>query len=836
MWAAERVRGLDTSRHESACPLASGACRVTLYSRDGGPIFNSSHSAVTGSDFEASTSASARAGSLAQHLIAKAYAAEKRLTGARLILIAVNTLIYATVVNKAQTIPSLAYATIGLSWIYALYIYFAEPHRRYQALVWSYFTSTADAILIALWLLATGGAHSPFYLTLYLSMIAISFRYSTRETVFAGALYMLAYGALLFFSGHISENLDFAVVRLVYIPMAAVLGGVISREIYERTAARVKASEQRHAAARIKQSEIRVAQTEEVASLGSWEWEIASNELRWSDQLYRIFAVDPKQFRLTFEEYLARIHPEDCKLVRERLEQSRRDGQPFEFEHRIIRGTGEVRTLATRGHAVVDKAGRAWKLVGTEHDITERKRVEERLHHLANHDALTGLPNRNLLLDRITQALARPPWHHRWVGILFLNIDRLKLVNDSLGHNIGDELLRAVAQRLLGCVREGDTVARVGGDEFAVLLADIAQQEDAGMLAQKVLTRLADPMSLEKHEVFVTASIGVSIFPEDGGDAETLLRNAAASMNRAKEQGKNNYSHYSPSMNSRSVKRLALETSLRRALERDEFVLHYQPIIDLNRQQIVSMEALVRWRNPELGLVSPGEFIPLAEETGLIVPIGEWVLHTACAQNVQWQRGGVNGICVAVNLSARQFHQQNLVDMVGRALHKSDLEPKWLELELTESIMMSNEEASIGTLLALHRMGVRLALDDFGTGYSSLSYLKRFPISTLKIDQAFVRNIDTDPNDRAIAAAIVTLGHSLSLSVLAEAVETAEQLELLRVLRCDQVQGYLFSRPLPAEDATRLLAERQKLIALAAGVKSVPVPASGPGPELAGHS
>jgi diguanylate cyclase (GGDEF)-like protein len=617
-------------------------------------------------------------------MAAKAYAAERRLTGARLIVIAVNTLIYATVVNKAQTLPTLAYATIALSWIYAIYVYVAEPYRRYPVLSSSYFTSTTDAILIAIWLLSTGGAHSPFYLTLYLSMLAISLRFSARETVFAGTLHLLAYAALLLFTEQVSEHLSFVVVRLAYIPMAGMLGIVISRELYEKTVAKAEAIER----------------------------------------------------------------------------------------------------------------------------------------HLVNHDALTGLPNRNLLLDRITQALARPLWHKRSVGILYLNLDRLQVVNDSLGHNMGDELLRAAANRLLGCIREGDTVARVGGDEFVVLLADIAQQEDAGMVAQKVLTRLAEPLTLENNELFVTASIGISVVPDDGADAETLLRNAAASMAWAKEQGKNSYRHYSPSMNSRSAKRLALEANLRRALERGEFVLYYQPIVDLNRQEIVSMEALVRWRHPELGLVPPGEFIPLAEETGLIVPIGDWVLQTACAQNVKWQESGISGMCVAVNLSARQFHQQNLVEVVGQALRKTNLAPQWLELELTETMMMRNEEASIATLLALRRMGVRLSIDDFGTGYSSLSYLKRFPISTLKIDQAFVRNISTDPNDRAIVSAIVTLGHSLNLAVLAEAVETAEQLELLRLLHCDQVQGYFFSKPLPAENATQLLANDQKLCALVAGAKA----------------
>jgi diguanylate cyclase (GGDEF)-like protein len=445
--------------------------------------------------------------------------------------------------------------------------------------------------------------------------------------------------------------------------------------------------------------------------------------------------------------------------------------------------------------------GRVWSF----RDITKRKQAEERLHYLANFDPLTGLPNRTLFSDRLSQALQRASWHKRSVAVLFLDLDRFKNINDTLGHAFGDLVLKNVSERLTACVREGDTVARLGGDEFVLILDNLAQEEDTRLIAQKVLSALSSPFSVEGHEFFITTSIGIALSPNDGNTYESLIKNADTAMYRAKEKGKNNYQHYSPALNARISERLALETHLRRALERNEFELHYQPLVAPAGGKVVGVEALLRWKRPGKGMIPPSEFVPVAEETGLILPIGEWVLQTACAQNMAWQSAGLPPIRVAVNLSGGQFQQQNLVETIAKTLRESGLGPQYLELELTESIIMKSTDATVTTLRRLDALGTKISVDDFGTGYSSLSYLKRFPVSTLKIDRSFIHDLITDPDDKAIVKAIITLAHSLKLAVVAEGVETQEQLNFLQALQCDQVQGNLFSQPLGAEETTRML-------------------------------
>lgn len=445
------------------------------------------------------------------------------------------------------------------------------------------------------------------------------------------------------------------------------------------------------------------------------------------------------------------------------------------------------------------------------HDITKRKQTEERLNQLASLDSLTKLPNRSLLNDRLAQAIMRAPWRKRHVAVLFLDLDRFKIINDTLGHKAGDLLLTTVATRLTHCTREGDTVARLGGDEFVILLDDLAKPDDVQLVTQKILAELSKPITVARRELFMTTSIGVALFPNDGIDADTLLRNADMAMYRAKELGRNNYQLYSPLLATKASERLAMETDLRHALERGEFQLHYQPQVDLSSGTIVGMEALLRWTHPTQGAVSPVKFIPLAEESGLIVPIGDWVLRTACAQNKTWQGAGLRPIRISVNLSARQFQGQDLVERVIRLLTQTGLDPKFLELELTESLIMKGAEGDVDTLRNLNAMGVDISIDDFGTGYSSLSYLKRLPINTLKIDRSFVRDLTTNPDDAAIVTAIITMARSLDLRVVAEAVETEDQLKFLSALHCHRIQGYLFSKPLPAEEAERLLAEEKHL-------------------------
>ena len=446
-------------------------------------------------------------------------------------------------------------------------------------------------------------------------------------------------------------------------------------------------------------------------------------------------------------------------------------------------------------------------LLEDEREASELATVE--IEHLAYHDALTGLPNRPLFIDRLIVALAQVGRVNHKLAVFFLDLDRFKDINDSLGHSTGDTLLKAVADRIRRCVREGDTIARFGGDEFTLLIPRIDNIEDAAKIAQKIIETLKIPFMIAERELFVSTSIGISIYPSDGSDPETLVRNADSAMYRAKDQGRDNYQLYAPAMNARALERLSLENSLRKAISQNELVLHYQPLVDLSDKSIGGLEALIRWNHPELGLLSPAHFISAAEVSGLIVPIGNWVLLTACRQLKLWQKRIDPDLTVAVNLSARQFHQGNLTQEVLQALEQTGLHPGSLELEITESSAMQNAENSIHTLRELKALGVRISMDDFGTGYSSLSYLKRFPIDTLKLDQSFVRDVTTDRGDAAIVSAVISMAHSLDLKVIAEGVETAEQLAFLQKQHCDYIQGYFFSKPLSIEELEPYLIQRR---------------------------
>ena len=444
-------------------------------------------------------------------------------------------------------------------------------------------------------------------------------------------------------------------------------------------------------------------------------------------------------------------------------------------------------------------------MVSIVRDITERTYAEEQIKHLAYHDALTGLPNRLLFKDRLTVALSHAQRDQNRLAVLFLDLDRFKVINDSLGHNIGDQLLQAVAARVQSCVRDSDTVARLGGDEFTLLLPSLIRSEDAAIVAQKIIEAVRYPFHIEGREFFITTSIGISLYPEDGADAATLIKNADTAMYQAKEQGRDNYQLFNAFVNAKALQRIALEHGLRRALANQELTLYYQPIFDLRSGRISGMEALLRWTHPDMGSVPPSVFIPLAEATGVMVPIGGWAMREACSQAKAWHDAGFRNLTLAVNLSVTQLQQGDLVDRVREILQETSMKPELLELEITESSAMQSPETSVRTLFELKKLGIRVSLDDFGTGHSSLSYLKRFPIDTLKIDQSFVRDINSDPDTAAIVMAIIAMAHSLRLKVVAEGVEHPEQAAFLKRHVCDQMQGYLIKPPVPASEFLELM-------------------------------
>jgi diguanylate cyclase (GGDEF)-like protein len=475
-----------------------------------------------------------------------------------------------------------------------------------------------------------------------------------------------------------------------------------------------------------------------------------------------------------------------------------------------VDGSGRSRWIVTTKVPIRNSEGEVIGLVGIGRDETARKEAEDRVHYLAHHDPLTGLPNRALFADRLGQAILHAKRRRRKATVVFLDLDRFKLVNDSLGHLVGDEVLKIAADRMTGCLRATDTVARLGGDEFVILLSDPPLAgKGIAQIIEKVRTSIAKPIEISAQRFRVTASIGIASYPTDGHDPETLMANADAAMYYAKEVGRDNYQFYTPALSVSATERLSLAEDMRRALANDEFVLHYQPQIDLQNDRIFAVEALVRWQHPILGLLQPGEFIPLAEETGLIVPIGRWVLETACAQAAQWQRDGMLPITVSVNVSARQFADRDLVAHVKVALEKSGLDPKYLDIELTESMIMQDLHRGILTMTELEALGTKLSIDDFGTGYSSLSALKSFPITRLKIDQSFIKGLSSgDDDDRAIAAAVISLGQKLNLRVIAEGVETEQQLAFLQQNGCDEVQGFHFSKPVRPDEIAKMLARK----------------------------
>lgn len=552
---------------------------------------------------------------------------------------------------------------------------------------------------------------------------------------------------------------------------------------------------------------------EDVLRLAATVFETTTEAIMVTDAENRVKAVNPAFTRITGYSVVEILGRNPNILASGRHDRGfyedmwRRLSETGHWEGEIWnrRRSGEIYPEWLSIATIFDDDGAVVERVALFTDITKRKKDEEQIRRQANFDALTGLPNRTLFLDRLSRAIAQSKREARTVGLLFVDLDRFKTVNDSLGHIFGDRLLEQVAGRLTGCVREADTVARLGGDEFTIILADIRREQDAATVAEKIIERLGQPFMIEGHDLFIGASVGITIFPTDADDAATMLRNADIAMYRAKEAGRNGYRFFTPEMNTHAVERMRLERDLRRALERGQFSLHYQPIVDLDSGEVVSAEALIRWHHPERGTVAPDQFIPLAEETGMIGPIGEWVIWTACAQAKRWHDAGHDRLGVSVNLSSRQLKLGLTVETVKRALTETGIDPKRLTFEITESMLMDDTEHSIAWLNSIKALGINLSIDDFGTGYSSLSYLKRFPVDTVKIDRSFVRDITDDPEDAALVSAIIAMTHSLHMRVVGEGGETEDQVEFLRKQGCKLVQGFFYGRPEPPEVFSRRL-------------------------------
>jgi diguanylate cyclase len=530
--------------------------------------------------------------------------------------------------------------------------------------------------------------------------------------------------------------------------------------------------------------------------------------LLWNKGAQSIFGYEEKE---VLGKNLHLIIPERFREAHHKgMQRYLSTGQP-----RVIGKTVELKGLRKDGDEFpIELSISTWQEQGNTYfssiirDITERKQAEEKINKMVYLDPLTGLPNRLLLNDRLSLSLDQANESKRNIGIMFIDLDRFKFINDTLGHAIGDQLLIEVAKRIQACVGKSDTVCRQGGDEFIVLLPNTSSDE-VTKRAKSIVNLFSQSIVINEHEMFVTPSIGISLFPSDGRDKETLIKNADTAMYRVKEQGKNNFQFYTPEMNEIVLKKMQLEIGLRKAIERGEFTLHYQPQVDITSGRLIGVEALIRWQHPEMGNISPAEFISLAEETGLIIPIGEWVLFEACQQNKSWQLEGLPHLRMAVNISSRQFQHSNLIEVINNVLNETGLDPEYLELELTESSIQDSKHA-ITTMHKLKDMGIHLSIDDFGTGYSSLSYLKTFPINTLKIDQTFIKNIFTDSKDASLVETIINMAQNLDLKVIAEGVETKQQLQFLQQRHCNEAQGYYFSKPINAEEITNFMKKHQK--------------------------
>jgi diguanylate cyclase (GGDEF)-like protein/PAS domain S-box-containing protein len=578
----------------------------------------------------------------------------------------------------------------------------------------------------------------------------------------------------------------------VFVALAAITGLLVAsmRTEWERAEAALR---------RLGESERALAEAQRVARIGSWEWDVVADTVAWSDEMYRIVGVERASFAITYDTYLALVHPEDRELLAREIETGVRDATPFHFEHSVIRPDGEERTIDSRGRPILDGDGRVMTMLGTGQDVTDRRLAEQQLEHQALHDPLTGLPNRTLFLDRLEHALARARRSKANLAVYFLDVDDFKNINDGLGHDAGDELLTALPARLRPALRGADTVARFGGDELVILCEELGSEGEAIRVAERIVGAFEEPFEIEDHLHHLSVSVGVVfVGGADHATATEILRDADAAMYRAKGGGKGRFEVFDARMRASLMERLQIEADLRRAIDGGELRLHFQPVRALADDACVGAEALVRWQHPTRGLLLPGDFITVAEESGLIVGLGAWVLREACRQAAAWQAADGRGRVVSVNLSPRQISRSDVPELLARTLEETGLDPELIELEITENVFV--EQAAMRTLARVKELGVRLVLDDFGKGYSSLSYLKRFPIDALKIDREFIDGLGVEAEDTAIVSAVLSMAQALELDVVAEGVETEAQLAWLRERGCAFAQGYLVGRPVPADE------------------------------------
>ncbi len=567
-------------------------------------------------------------------------------------------------------------------------------------------------------------------------------------------------------------------------------------------------------------SKSRLAKTQELAQLGNWEIDLISNDFSCSVEARKLLGIEEKSAFISFDSFFATIVDEEKKVVEEKIKAALSAKKSYSINYRIAHPDGTERYILNHGETVLNDFGEPELMLGAVQDVTQLKKAEEEIRYLAFYDGLTGLANRMLFHDRLNQEIQTAHRHGQSFALLYLDLDQFKRINDTFGHHIGDQLLKKVSAVLQKCIRSSDSasrmcdinqdamIARLGGDEFTIILSDIKEPENAALVAKRIIKEIPAPFFHEGHEIASTTSIGISIYPTDGTDANELLKHADTAMYQAKTDGRNNYQFFEKSLNVATVERFSLEQDIAKAITNDEFKLVYQPKIDVQTRSIIGAEALIRWHHPQRGIVPPDTFISIAEESGQIIEINKFVIKTASKQWQQWLRDGFDPGIVAVNLSGYQFARQNIIATINEGLQDAELDPEYLEIEITENILMQDIKQTADVLQEIKEMGVRIALDDFGTGYSSLSYLATYPVDTIKIDRSFVQECTSNPNNIIIIKAIIALGHSLGMKIVAEGVEQDEEFTIIRKFGADEAQGYFFAKPLPPNDFVKLLTSK----------------------------